>query len=607
MPSKKEKQQQQQLLNNLKSQTTPLANSTNTAPTSDVTPLANSYHSVMTNRYTTTTTKTTNLNSDSMNGVDHLSLIRDQKSELDELNNRFSNYVLTLQQKSKANDDLQKKVDAEKHKQKSSDKRDTNDLETQMDELRTDIDESAVLTEHFIRKRNRALKELALLKDKIRTEEDQSYANRRQALENEYKQTLIQLKDLSRRFEDLEKIAQTNKIEMNQMDDLCKKLEDELHDLVLNNIRLECNLRTIEEQILLKKAVYETEKNDLANEQIKQQQFYTNELDNAIDDIKRDFQALLKNNKVILENAYTERIEQVKTQISTYQANKPQESLTTSRVSIETIHDELKQAEKTREDIENEYRPLIDLYISKQKEKNQIDEERIRLDNEYGRLLNEINQITEAIEVGKQYWFSVHFELETYRRLLDLESTKTSVPTTTLTNTNNASLVNGKNESSIVEEPKSIITVKKNESQRAISKTGEIKRSKKTDAFREGSILICNIILGKFDIDQVQAGFISINNAATNCVDQPLKGWTLVRSVNDADECTFQFPDSYVLKARTRVRVYSNKVDNNGNSTSRLVASAIPAWASTGQGENVKIILRDEKDINRAQYTEIWQ
>ncbi|UJR36659.1 hypothetical protein I4U23_029376 [Adineta vaga] len=597
MPSKKEKHQQQQLLNNLKSQTTPLANSTNTTSNSNV-PLENSYHTVTTNHYTTTTTKKTNLNNDSLNSVDHLSLIRDQKSELDELNNRFSNYVNSLQQKSKKNDDLQKKVDAEKQKKKSVDKRDNNDLETEMSELRNDIDESAVLTEHFIRKRNRALKELALLKDKIRTEEDQSYNNRRQALENEYKQTLMQLKDLSRRFEDLEKIAQTNKIEMNQMDDLHKKLDDELHDLVLNNIRLECNLRTIEEQILLTKAVYETEKNDLANEQIKQQQFYTNELDNAIDDIKSDFQVLLKNNKVILENAYTERIEQVKTQISTYQANKPQETSTTSRISIETIHDELKQAEKAREEIENEYRPLIDLYISKQKEKNQIDEERIRLDNEYSRLLNEINQVTEDIEVGKQYWFSVHFELETYRRLLDLEATKITIPninintiTTNITNKNNndsntTPLVNGKEEKTIIEEPKSIITVKKTESQRAISKTG------------------------KFDIDQVQAGFISINNAATNCVDQPLKGWTLVRNVNDGEEFTFQFPDTYVLKARTRVRVYSNKVENSGNSVlshGRLVASAIPAWASTGQGENVKIVLLDEKGINRAQYSETWQ
>ncbi len=132
-----------------------------------------------------------------------------------------------------------------------------------MDELRTDIDESAVLTEHFILKRNRALKELALLKDKIRTEEDQSYANRRQALENEYQQTLNQLKDLKRRCEELEKYSQANQTELDQMNDLYKKLEDELHDLILNNIRLECNLRTIEEKTLLTKAVFETEKAEL--------------------------------------------------------------------------------------------------------------------------------------------------------------------------------------------------------------------------------------------------------------------------------------------------------------------------------------------------------
>jgi hypothetical protein len=346
----------------------------------------------------------------------------------------------------------------------------------------------------------------------------------------------------------------------------------------------------------------------LANEQIKQQQFYTNELDKAIEDIKHDFQILLKNNKVILENAYTERIEQVKTQILTYQTNKQQETSSTSRISVETLHDELKQIEKERDDIENQYRPLIEVYLTKQKEKNQIDEERIRLDNEYNRLINEINHLTETIEVGKQYWFSVHFELETYRRLLDLETTKPTI------NNNHVPLTNGKQENG-TNEPSSppqqqIITVKKTETQRAISKTGEIKRTNKKNTFEEGSILTCNIILGKFDIDQVTAGFISINNAATNCVDQPLKGWSLARSLNDAQESIYQFPDTYVLKAKTRVRVYSNKADNSGNSLSiqgRLIASSIPAWASTGQGDNVKILLLDEKGINRAQYSETWQ
>jgi hypothetical protein len=245
---------------------------------------------------------------------------------------------------------------------------------------------------------------------------------------------------------------------------------------------------------------------------------------------------------------------------------------------------------------------LIDIYLTKQKEKGQIDEERIRLDNEYNRLINEINQLTEAIESGKQYWFSVHFELETYRRLLDLETTKTTI------NQNHTPLVNGKQQNGIKEEVKEIITVKKIDSQRSISKTGEIKRRNNHKTFAEGSILTCNIILGKFDIDQVQAGFISINNASATCVDQPLKDWTLVRSVNDGQESIFQFPESYVLKARTRVRVYSNKVENAGNNpTGRFIATSIPAWASTGQGENVKILLLDEKGVNRAQYSETWQ
>jgi len=592
MPSKKEKQ----ALAALKAQTAPLANSTNTTPSSTNTnqtvPLTNSYQTVTTNHINTITSKKNNLNSTNSN-FDRLALIRDQKHELDELNTRFSGYVDALRKKTKENNDLQKKLDGERQKHDNQNVQNTGELETKMEELRTDIDESAVLTEHFNLKRNRALKEIALLKDKIRLEEDRSFANRRQQLENDYQQSLNQLKDLTRRCEELERTTKENQNELNQMNDLHNKLEDELHDLVLNNIRLECNLRTIGEKTLLTKAVYETEKNDFANEQLKQQQFYTNELDKAIGDIKRDFQVLLQNNKAILENAYTERIEQVKTQISAIEANKQKEApLASTRVSVENLREELKETEKARDNIENEYRPLIDTYLAKQKEKTQIDEERFRLDNEYNRLINEINNLTEAIEIGKQYWFSVHFELETYRRLLDLETNRSSV-----VNLQETPLSNGTAEEEPVNEPEQqapqqqqqqqTITSKKTDTQqRSISKTG------------------------KFDIDQVQAGFISINNAATNCIDQPLKGWSISRSVNEQQEHTFQFPDTYILKARTRVRVYSNKAVDTGNSSAiqgRLVATAIPAWASTGQGENVKIILFDEKGINRAQYTETWQ
>lgn len=106
MPSKKDKHQ---VLTNVKSQTIPLANSTNITPT-------NTYQSVTTNHISTLTTKKSNLKHDATQSLNHFSLIRDQKHELDELNNRFSIYVDTLRKKSKENDDLQKTVDGEKQK-----------------------------------------------------------------------------------------------------------------------------------------------------------------------------------------------------------------------------------------------------------------------------------------------------------------------------------------------------------------------------------------------------------------------------------------------------------------------------------------------------------
>lgn len=102
MPSKKEKHQQ--VLTNTKSQTLPLANSTNT------------FQTVTTNHVSTVTTKKSQLNHDTTQNSNPLSLIRDQKQELDGLNHRFSIYVDALLKKSKENDDLQKKVDVEKQK-----------------------------------------------------------------------------------------------------------------------------------------------------------------------------------------------------------------------------------------------------------------------------------------------------------------------------------------------------------------------------------------------------------------------------------------------------------------------------------------------------------
>ena len=114
MPSKKEKREQ--IFLGTKSQTLPVANSTNTSlRTNENLTLSNSFNNLPTNHLSATTA--TNSNNDSIGNLDHLSLIRGSKNELYELNNRFSNYVIALGKKRQENDDLQKIIDIEKQKQ----------------------------------------------------------------------------------------------------------------------------------------------------------------------------------------------------------------------------------------------------------------------------------------------------------------------------------------------------------------------------------------------------------------------------------------------------------------------------------------------------------
>ena len=110
MPSKKEKQQQQQqaALLAMKAQTAALTNSTNTIGQTPV------------GKPSQTTTNTNTKVADRVEPNDRLSLLREQKTELDELNHRFSNYVLALRKRSQENEELQKQVDQEKQQQSPS-------------------------------------------------------------------------------------------------------------------------------------------------------------------------------------------------------------------------------------------------------------------------------------------------------------------------------------------------------------------------------------------------------------------------------------------------------------------------------------------------------
>jgi hypothetical protein len=113
--------------------------------------------------------------------------------------------------------------------------------------------------------------------------------------------------------------------------------------------------------------------------------------------------------------------------------------------------------------------------------------------------------------------------------------------------------------------------------------------------------------LGPVTIDQVdpQGNFIVIENAGSTTKDQELKGWSIRRKVDSKEDIVYKFPDNYVLRARTRVRILS-RTASKGSSSDRevLVAEGVQTW---GVGQNMSTRLVDETGQEKAVLNQKFQ
>ena len=89
--------------------------------------------------------------------------------------------------------------------------------------------------------------------------------------------------------------------------------------------------------------------------------------------------------------------------------------------------------------------------------------------------------------------------------------------------------------------------------------------------------------LGPIAIDQVdpQGNFIVIENAGSTGKDQDMKDWTLRRKVDSKDDIVYKFPDTFILKSRSRVRIFSRNASRGSiNDREALVADGVQTWGS---------------------------
>jgi hypothetical protein len=113
--------------------------------------------------------------------------------------------------------------------------------------------------------------------------------------------------------------------------------------------------------------------------------------------------------------------------------------------------------------------------------------------------------------------------------------------------------------------------------------------------------------LGPIAIDQVdpQGNFIVVENAGSTGKDQDLTGWTIRRRIESKPEVVYKFPDGFVLKSRSRIRISSRNASKGSiNEKETLVADNVQTW---GTGTNMVTQLYDANGEEKALYNQKFQ
>jgi len=84
-----------------------------------------------------------------------------------------------------------------------------------------------------------------------------------------------------------------------------------------------------------------------------------------------------------------------------------------------------------------------------------------------------------------------------------------------------------------------------------------------------------------------------------------MKGWTLHRKIDSGAEIVYKFPDTYILKSRSRVRIICRTASKGSiNEREVLVADGVQTW---GIGSNMTTRLIDANGDEKALFNQRFQ
>ena len=416
----------------------------------------------------------------------------------------------------------------------------------------------------------------------------QADKNKMAGLEYLFQENQVELDLLRRQMHDAESDIEKYKKEVVRLNEDLSRLLSDLDQETLKRVKLENEKQTLEEQIPFLNAIHEQEMAELksmqAGSHIDPAQFYRHELERAIRDIRGDFEDLSEQQKRELEEWY-----KIKTEELTQQAAK-RDALDALNVKIESSAN-LKSAYN---DSQQEYNNLKQLNGDLIYRLSQLEEELDSVRRENGLTLDQrdrdISEMRQRLqELMGDYdelmnnKASLEFEINTYRRLLESEETRTtriqqSEGTRYRQNTSSSSLSSAPVVQPVVQSMPTLPAADFRLSSSEMSSKTTFQRSAKGPV----SISECS----------PDGKVIILENTSRN-KDITMTNWLLKRRVDAKEEITYKFPANLVLKANKMIRIWA-RGHGKENLPTDLVNKDVENW---GMGVNiVTIVLNDVGD-----------
>lgn len=416
----------------------------------------------------------------------------------------------------------------------------------------------------------------------------------------------VELDLLRRQMHDAESDIDKYRKEVHRLNDDLQRLLSDLDQETLKRVKLENEKQTLEEQIPFLNAIHEQEMAELrslqAGSHIDPAQFYRHELERAIRDIRGDFEDLSEQQKRELEEWY-----KIKTEEITQQAAKRDafDSLVNVKVeSTANLKANLNDSQREFGDLKQHNADLI-MRLS------QLEEELDTVRRNNGFSLDQHDRDIAEMRARLQELMgdydelmnnkaSLEFEINTYRRLLESEETRTTrVASSSQSSSHHHQLAPERPQfrqhthyvSTTSSSASSIPAGSGVSSQQPVPRGADFalstsEMSSKTTFQRSAK--------GPVSISECSPDgkVIILENTSRN-KDITMTNWVLKRRVDAKEEITYKFPANLVLKANKMVRIWA-RGHGKENLPSDLVNKDVENW---GMGVNiVTIVLNDVGD-----------